>query len=141
LLHANPELQTFPHVPQFFASVRKSTSQPSAVEPLQFPQPPLHAPMVHMASLHAAVPFGIAQTFAHLPQFIASVRKSTSQPSAVELLQFPQPALHVLFVHEPLMQEVAWLGMAGQELPHAPQSVTVSSGVVITLPTLETCCA
>jgi len=80
-----------PQPPQWSSSVFRLVSQPSAVPPVQLPQPALQAPMVQVLLTQVPAAFGKSsvQLFAHAPQFSASLVMLISQPSrsAFSLLQ------------------------------------------------------
>src|SRR5947207_394833 len=76
-----------PHRPQFLVSVEKSASQPASAALSQSPNPGRHvishAELTHAACLAPCDP----HTLPHSPQFLESVRTSTSQPSEATWLQ------------------------------------------------------
>jgi hypothetical protein len=115
-------LQLRPHAPQF-AVVVKLVSQPSALVPLQSPNPALQAPIMQTPDEQAdeAVLARLLQLCPHAPQFAVVVRLA-SQPSAAIPLQSPKPALQEPTMHTPAEQAgAAVLARLLQLCPHAPQ--------------------
>ena len=77
--------------------------------------------MAHTVLLHLAVPLEATQRLPHVLQFLASVVRSVSQPSAGSPLQSPLPpghtvSPHTLFLHHGVPP---WVGV--QVVPHLPQ--------------------
>ena len=111
-----------PHAPQFAASVRASTSQPSATRPLQSANPVWqrtpHTPASHVAMLD---PAGAVQVVPHTPQLFTSVIVSThdvphiASPPAQPLEQPVEP-------HTGVVPE--------QAVPHMPQFAGSLAAVV-----------
>ena len=71
-----------PQRPQLADAVRTSVSQPLAASPSQSAKPSLHIPTRHTPSAQPGVPLGITHGRPHAPQWVLSVRTSTSQPLA-----------------------------------------------------------
>ncbi len=79
--------QTFPQELQLFTLVCVLVSQPSAVIPLQLPNPPLQTAMAHVPPEHWGVALARTHTFGQLPQCVGSELTFTSQPSLASPLQ------------------------------------------------------
>ena len=113
----------FPHAPQWMRLVERSTSQPFASIPSQFPKPTAqrgtHAPLMHVAVLFARVGHTVPQR----PQLVADDDRSVSHPLATLPSQSPEPARHA---HAPALQ--VWLTpQARPQAPQLPSSLSVST--------------
>jgi hypothetical protein len=64
----------------------------------------------------------------HMPQFVAEVLRSVSQPLLSLPSQLPQPLLQEAIWHVPVEQVAVALARE-QVTPHAPQFMSVLSGV------------
>src|SRR5579871_3819960 len=80
-------LQTLPHAPQLLTSVAMLTSQPSLRLWLQSAKPMLQPVSTHVPPLQATIAFCAAHALPHTPQFIGSVERLASHPSAAIMLQ------------------------------------------------------
>src|SRR5262245_8997759 len=67
-----------------------------------------------------ATALGMLHAMPHAVQLLGSARRLVSHPSAVLMLQSPQPALQAPCPHMPSMQ-VALVCCEPQAMPHAPQ--------------------
>lgn len=116
--------QTMPQPPQLLVLVATFVSQPSlCLLPLQSAKPAVQAPLhTPEAQLWMAM-WLLEQTVPQLPQLFGSVLTLTSQPFAVTLSQFENPALQAAMVQVPLAQEDVALG-AEHRLPQEPQLLT-----------------
>ena len=132
--HESPEqealalvrLQDVPHEPQ---SDRLSSefSQPLESMPSQSSQPELQLAMWHESPEHEAVALARLQEVPHVWQ---SDRLSSefSQPLESMPSQLPQPESQLAMWQEPPEHEaLAWARL--QDVPHEPQSLSVSSEV------------
>ena len=94
------KLQRFMHAPQFEVLLVRFVSQPLDAIPSQLPQPALHPPMAHAPLIQDCVVCARLQTLPHMPQFVALVVTSVSQPLTGLLSQFPCEASQVqVLVH------------------------------------------
>jgi hypothetical protein len=119
-------LHTVPHMPQFFASVWRFVSHPSAGVLLQSAKPALQESMAHMPIEHLAVAFGRLHGVLHPPQCCASVFLSTSHPFSALPSQSAKPIAHVSMMQDPFVHTlVAWASM--QAFMHEPQLLTSPS--------------
>jgi hypothetical protein len=80
-----PPEQTVPQVPQWPLVVMRSTSQPSALEPLQSAKCALQV-SEHAPAVHAGVAFAVPQAVPQVAQLLTSVAVSVVHPVPV----FPQ---------------------------------------------------
>jgi hypothetical protein len=120
--------QVLPHVPQLAAAVSRFVSQPLAALPSQLPQPVAHAAIPHVPPVHPAVPWATAgQVLPQVPQLVAVVSRSVSQPFAALPSQLPQPTEHVAMPHVPAEQAPVPWEMPRQTIPHVPQLVGLVS--------------
>jgi hypothetical protein len=72
-------------------------SQPSAMSPLQFPNPEAHAAILHTPLVQRGVPFATRQTFPQRPQFVTSYTRSRHRPEqSVSALPHGGPTLSPL---------------------------------------------
>jgi hypothetical protein len=114
-----------PHIPQFAALVRVSTSQPLPGLPSQSAKPALHAPIAHAPAAQVAAALAKLHARPHVPQWAALVRVSASQPLAALPSQLAKPVAHAVIAQAPAVH--APVPLAGlQARPHAPQWVVVS---------------
>jgi hypothetical protein len=120
------KLHVEPHAPQFI-SVSSGVSQPFAASPSQLPQPALHAVIVHVPLAHDSEAFGRLHGVPQPPQFMRVVI-GVSQPSALAMLQSANPGLQPESWQVPVAQLSPAPGRS-QIMPHAPQFVSVLSGV------------
>jgi hypothetical protein len=90
---------TFPHAPQFAASLPSAFSHPLAALPSQLPKPALHA-IWHADDTQLAVPLIDEHTLPHAPQLLADCVRSTSHPFCACPSQLPCPTEHTV-VHAP----------------------------------------
>src|SRR4051812_41223631 len=82
--------QALPHPPQLLTSATSDTSQPSfCTLLLQSAKPALHA-LLHRPAMHSGPALLFEHTVLHVPQRVASFRRSASQPSAGSPLQSAQ---------------------------------------------------
>ncbi len=93
-----------PHVPQFDTLVVVSVSQPFAAMPSQSPRPAAQLVTMHIPPEQPGVPPAVMHTFPHEAQLLTLVFRLVSQPSAVTMLQLPNPALHAEITHVPAEQ-------------------------------------
>lgn len=129
--------QALPQPPQLAAEDLRLTSHPLAGFMSQLPNPSVHAPSVHRPPTHAPVPPSDTHVFPHLPQFIAFVCVSTSQPLVVSRSQFKCPDKHAPKVHTPPTHELdAPSNM--QTFPQPPQ-LAMSDDVVTQRPAQSVC--
>jgi hypothetical protein len=125
-----------PHAPQWAASLARLTSQPSVALPLQSAKPERHAATVQRPAKQAPAALPGAHTLPHAPQWLASVRVSTSQPLAGLPSQSAKPSLQRATAQRPPAQALVALARAQAE-PHAPQwAVLVWVSVSQPLPVL-----
>jgi hypothetical protein len=118
--HTWPVAHARPHAPQWAVLVRVSVSQPLAALPSQSANPARHDAIVHVPPAHAAVALGRLHARPHIPQLVAVVRVSTSQPFAGFPSQSAKPALHAAMVHAPAAH--AAVALASEHVrPHIPQ--------------------
>lgn len=116
-----PEAQALPQVPQLVAFVRVSTSQPSALLPLQLAKPVAQVmPQVRAAQVGKAL-LRVGQTVPQAPQFATLDRVSTSQPFAGTLSQLAKPVAQAPRLQTPAEQVAVALMSPGQGLVQAPQ--------------------
>jgi hypothetical protein len=120
-MHIIPPLQTTPQPPQLGLPSRV-TSQPLEFMPSQLPKPGTQV-MPQLLPTHTGTECcGVGQTLPHVPQWVAEVVVSVSQPFALLLSQLPKPVLHAPMVQaEPTQGVAAALARAGQALLQAPQ--------------------
>jgi hypothetical protein len=74
--------QVLPQAPQWLALVFRFVSQPSAVLPLQLPQPALQPAIVHAPLEQPGVPLAMKHALPQAPQWETLVLVLTSQPFA-----------------------------------------------------------
>jgi hypothetical protein len=130
--HAPPEhppvplaiTQALPQRPQCAALLATLVSQPFVAFPSQSPKPASHAPSWHAPLAHTPAALGRAHAIAHPPQFAASLRVSTSHPSAAVLLQSLKPDAQPFKMHRPPLHALIALASAHPRL-QAPQCVTL----------------
>lgn len=109
-----------PQAPHAITLVRRFVSQPLTALPSQLAKPAEQA-KPHVLAAQVGVAFAGAEHGApQLPQFATEVLKSTSQPSSVDPLQLPAPAMHAPSEQTPALQVPTARGNA-QLRPHAPQ--------------------
>lgn len=102
--------QMCPQTPQFGVDDRMSVSQPSAALPLQSAKPVEQAAMVQAPTVQPAVAFGRVQAWPQVPQLVAVVRRSTSQPFPAAPSQSAKFALQVKPQLVPLHVALAFAG-------------------------------
>ncbi len=120
LAPAFANVHRIPHAPQFSGSVVVGTSQPSARDMLQSAKPALHV-MPHAPPAQVGDAFAAGgHTVRHIPQWVAAVFRSVSQPLARMPSQSPNPGRHVSR-HIELAQSSVPLGAVPHAVPHAPQ--------------------
>ena len=129
-----PFVHGCPHAPQLPRLVCTFVSHPFATLPSQLPNPGSHA-IEHAPPVQLAVPFALEHAVPHAPQFAVLAAVFTSHPFADTPSQFANPAPHVPSVHVPPEHDSAAFDRS-QSDPHAPQFVSVVSGVSHPLPGL-----
>jgi hypothetical protein len=112
--------QPRPHMPQWAAVTRVSTSQPLAASPSQSPKPAAHAATPQTPPTQAAIALAGAHPRPHAPQWAAVTRVSTSQPLAASPSQSPKPAAQS-GAQRPATHRAVALAGAPQERSQAPQ--------------------
>ena len=118
-----------PQVPQCIVLTRTSTSHPLVGLPSQSPKPWSHAITVQVPAEHAPVPLAGVHSFIQRPQWVRSLRVSTSQPLAALASQSAKPASHVNPQVPPVQVGLAFAGR-GHMRPQPPQFVRSSSVLV-----------
>jgi hypothetical protein len=118
------EEQTMPQPPQLLVLVATFVSQPSVcLLPLQSAKPAVQAPL-HTPEVQVWLTMWLLeQTVPQFPQLFGSVLTLTSQPFAVTLSQFENPALQAAMVQAPPEQAGVPLGVE-HRLPQEPQLLT-----------------
>jgi hypothetical protein len=119
------KLHTVPHAPQLLISVVIFISQPSFWMLLQLKNPALHPPISQTPAVQVDDAFGNTQLLPQPPQLNILVRRLTSQPSPVMLLQLANPPVHELIVQTPPVHAAVALGYGPQTFPHEPQLAVV----------------
>ena len=114
-------LQTWPQVPQLFASFDPFVSQPALVS--QSRKPGLQAPGAQEPPVQSAPALAKLQVLPQVPQFPTLPLRSASQPSARVPLQLPNPGLQPPIAQVPAVQAGAALAKE-QAFPQVPQLVT-----------------
>src|SRR5262249_11774702 len=114
------ELHARPHAPQLPMLVLVLVSQPFPAMPSQSPKPMLHGPSAHVPFEQLAPAFWNMHILLHMPQLLADVLVSASQPSMGLLLQSANVPVHIAIWHMPPTHvPVAFAGEQG--LLHMPQ--------------------
>lgn len=126
----SPLVHARPHIPQCVGVVRMFVSQPLAVIKSQSPKLGLHVSIVHVESTHTPTPFAGRHGRSQRPQLAASVRRSTSHPSASRALQSANPSLHA-YTHSPAAQTATAPGRGAQLV--APQGTPASGEASLVL--------
>jgi hypothetical protein len=111
--HANGPQPT-PHPPQFIGSAETSTH--CAPQAWLFEGHAAHRPAVHAG----VAPIAAAQRSPHLPQWVADVRVSVSQPLSERPSQSAKPSAHAC-TQRPSTHAATPLALAEQTTPQAPQ--------------------
>jgi hypothetical protein len=86
----------FPQLPQLLMLLLRFTSQPLPTIESQFAKPALQEAMPHAPAEQLEVAFEAEQVVAHVPQWVGSVLRLTSQPFAALPSQFEKPALQLM---------------------------------------------
>jgi hypothetical protein len=114
---------TVPHVPQWVALDRVSTSQPVPVTASQSAKPAAQVATAQAPMVQAATALARAQALPHAPQWAALLASVTSQPLLATPSQSAKPARHAPPPHTPAAQRACWLPVIAQAVPHTPQFV------------------
>lgn len=103
--------QSFVHEPHARGSAAVLTLQPVEGSPSQFSNPRSQLSTSHAAFSHFALAWGSEQSRSQVPQFEASLRRSISQPSSEDELQFPNPSSQDSTSHAPETHVAVALGV------------------------------
>jgi len=122
-------VHTLPQVPQLFILVLISISQPFEVIKSQFLKFVLQLTIEQTPPTHAAVAFGSAHAFPHVPQFAKLVFRLISHPSVLFPLQFAKPVKQVN-EQTPAVHVVVAFARAGQTFPQVPQLFGLESKLI-----------
>ena len=122
-------VQILPQAPQLFVLVLISISHPSALFALQFLKFVLQLTIEQTPPTHAAVAFGSAHAFPHVPQFAKLVFRIVSQPLVLMPSQFAKPVKQVN-EQTPAVHVVVAFKRAGQTFPQAPQLFGLESKLI-----------
>ena len=117
---APANMHALPHIPQCDVLVPRFTSQPLAGFVSQSAKPALQLATAQRPVAHAAVAFGRLQAVPHVPQFVAELVTSTSQPLAALMSQSPRPVAHAATPQRPIAHAAVALGRL-QRIPQPAQ--------------------
>ncbi len=114
-------MHALPQRPQWPVLVRRSVSHPFSGFMSQSAKPSSQRPTAQRPPAQSGVPWSTRQAAPQVPQFITSVRVSTSQPFIAARSQSAKPSSQVPTPQVPIAQAaVPWAG-AGQAVPQVPQ--------------------
>jgi hypothetical protein len=112
-------LQVVPHAPQLLGEVLVSVSQPFAAMPSQSANGAMQLLTAHVPFEHDTTACGRLHAVLHAPQWLGSVLRLASHPSAALPSQSPKPDEHAMEHFPPLQLGVPFVPL--QAMPHAPQ--------------------